>query len=808
METAAFEKGTSQASKLLRKTQRDFEAMATKVAGIGQKMSLAITAPLVGFGAVALKEANEANAAMAQVNAALKSMGPVAGKTADQLKKASDALELNSLFEGDEILKKVTANLLTFGNISGQAFDRAQQAAVNLSARLGQDLQASAIQVGKALNDPVKGMNALARVGVQFSEAQKETIKSLVETGQTAKAQAIILGELERQFGGAAKAAQDADPYNKATDAFKQMAETVGQALLPIIPIFTNAIVSIANAFSSLSPGMQKFLIIAGGVAAALGPMLVAFGAVISATGSMLPLLIKIGPALGLAGTGAAGAATSLAALGPVLGIVAAGAIAVFVAYQNWDKISPYIQGVVDRTTKAATDINAKLKSIQDGADSLDKRLGIPSKDEFLTKIVNDVKAAVGRIDSFLLAIQKAAADFDRAVVTAFGNAGAAVGRMVTAVSASLQKLSAPFDWVRNKAKEVGDAFATLYDRVVGHSYVPDMVDGIAAEMARLDAVMVQPVNKATTKAGDAFKALQDRVQGILDRLFPENAAQIQFNKDLADLEAYALKAGLGVDDLAAAVARLRAEYTGFPENPLPSADLLGAGDNPDRMDVDTDKMLSMLTAIPQAAKTANDALARIATSGLQTLGDGLTAVIMGTAKLRDVFHAVAEQILADLIRLAIQKYIIDSIFKAVGGFSGGGQVQGFASGGFIRGRGTSTSDSIPALLSNGEFVVKASATKKFLPLLEKINSGAFKFASGGPVRFSPDKLLKARGISNDNAPPMPTMELHFHNDYRGADPASVAAIQARQDQFERELPGQVVRTMNDARQRFIWRDK
>jgi len=57
------------------------------------------------------------------------------------------------------------------------------------------------------------------------------------------------------------------------------------------------------------------------------------------------------------------------------------------------------------------------------------------------------------------------------------------------------------------------------------------------------------------------------------------------------------------------------------------------------------------------------------------------------------------------------------------------------ATGGYIIGPGTGTSDSIPAMLSNGEYVVNAEQTKKFLPLLEQINSGTYsRFEKGGSV--------------------------------------------------------------------------
>jgi hypothetical protein len=58
--------------------------------------------------------------------------------------------------------------------------------------------------------------------------------------------------------------------------------------------------------------------------------------------------------------------------------------------------------------------------------------------------------------------------------------------------------------------------------------------------------------------------------------------------------------------------------------------------------------------------------------------------------------------------------------------------IAGFAEGGFVSGPGTATSDSIPALLSNGEFVMNARSTKAFLPMLRAMN--ATRFAQGGLV--------------------------------------------------------------------------
>lgn len=63
----------------------------------------------------------------------------------------------------------------------------------------------------------------------------------------------------------------------------------------------------------------------------------------------------------------------------------------------------------------------------------------------------------------------------------------------------------ATVDWLREKLQDVGDFFLELWDRVVGHSYVPDLVDGIEEHFSRLQGVMVAPAQEACNAVGDAF---------------------------------------------------------------------------------------------------------------------------------------------------------------------------------------------------------------------------------------------------------------------------------------------------------------
>lgn len=150
----------------------------------------------------------EAQKVQAQLAAALKSTGGASGQTVASLNEQSAALQKVTNF-GDEAIGTAQSILLTFTKIGGDTFPKATEAVTNLAERMGGDLQGAAIQVGKALNDPIQGVSALSRAGIQFTESQKEMIKSMVEGGNVIGAQTIVLKELETQFGGSAQAARD-----------------------------------------------------------------------------------------------------------------------------------------------------------------------------------------------------------------------------------------------------------------------------------------------------------------------------------------------------------------------------------------------------------------------------------------------------------------------------------------------------------------------------------------------------------------------------------------------------------------------
>lgn len=144
---------------------------------------------------------------LAQLEARIRSTGGAAGRSIEELTEFSRELQDTTTFANEDI-ERMMATLMTFTSVAGDQFDGATRAILNMSTALGTDLQSSALQVGKALNDPIQGVTALQRAGIQLNDAQREQIRLMVEAGDVAGAQTIILRELETQFGGAAEAAR------------------------------------------------------------------------------------------------------------------------------------------------------------------------------------------------------------------------------------------------------------------------------------------------------------------------------------------------------------------------------------------------------------------------------------------------------------------------------------------------------------------------------------------------------------------------------------------------------------------------
>lgn len=194
-------------------------------------------AALSGVLVQSIGNARESTAVLAQTEAVIKSTGGVAGFTAQQISDMAGALsaaEGKSLF-GSADIQRGQNLLLTFTNIR-DTLPEATSVMVDMAQALGTDVKGGAVALGKALNDPIKGIAALGRVGVTFTEQQQGQIKAMVEAGKVADAQRIILAELNREFGGSAAAAAAANGgFAQLQDQWGEMTEGIGKELLPAV---------------------------------------------------------------------------------------------------------------------------------------------------------------------------------------------------------------------------------------------------------------------------------------------------------------------------------------------------------------------------------------------------------------------------------------------------------------------------------------------------------------------------------------------------------------------------------------------
>jgi phage-related protein len=216
----------------------------------------------VSFGLVKVAEAAAtSNARIEQINKSMGLFGGAAQQVTDRLIKLSETQAMATGIDRNAI-KETVAKLLTFKELAatadtvGGAFDRATQSAIDLSAAGFGSATENATQLGKALNDPIKGITALNRSGVTFTAQEKEKIKVLVESGKMLEAQDTLLKAIESQVGGTATATANAS--DKMRQGLGMAAESLGILLLPA---FQRLVAFINN---TVVPNVEKFADLVG----------------------------------------------------------------------------------------------------------------------------------------------------------------------------------------------------------------------------------------------------------------------------------------------------------------------------------------------------------------------------------------------------------------------------------------------------------------------------------------------------------------------------------------------------------------
>jgi hypothetical protein len=501
--------------------QREAASAANRAKGAFKNLLAGAAIGLFAKGS--FDEIQEAEKSAKQLEQTIRSTGSAAHVTAGHATELADAISKASAVD-DELVANAERMLLTFTNIKNsgadKVFDRATQAAVDLGVAMGGDLQGAALQLGKALQDPEKGLTRLMRVGVDFTESEKNQIKVLTEHGQTAKAQGIILGEVEKQFGGqAAAAATDAD---RAKVAFQNLEESVGRALLPVLNDAAKAATVLANAFSAQPAVLQQVEI---GVLAA-GIAYAKFGGPIKSAVTSLKEFKAANSALS---SGAAGAAGPVA-IAAGLTLMATAGLKLIDAFAAGRL--QHVKGDIDQVTLSlqrlakggsggidVSGLNSDLDTLESTAGRV-ARNPIFSGTPFHGAASSAFKAAKDDVDgldkSLAATVEAGHADKAKEQLQALAAAGLDVGRL--------------------------KPFLDDYNDALAHNAVEA---GNAAGASDKLKASTDPLAAVADAAGRKFQSLNDEIDKYLGKVLGTDEAVGNFQKSIND-EGQAVKDAAG----------------------------------------------------------------------------------------------------------------------------------------------------------------------------------------------------------------------------------------------------------------------
>ena len=688
---------------------RSWQQTGTNMMKAGAVMTGAVTAPLVLFGRHAAQAAIDAEEMQSAFNVVFGTMaadmnkwseetGNAMGRSTQEMQRG--ALAFQELFgkaldpaQAAEMSKQfavLTQDLASFKNLSNEV---AQQKLFSGLTGEAEPLRA----VGVFLNDAAVEAKLLEmgiqKVNGQFTDQQKILGRAELIREQLAQADGDVMRTAD----------STANRIRASQSAYEELSITVGTMLIPALTPLIGMVSDLLTGFNELDPGVQSFIVGGAAIAAMIGPLLVGLGALVSMAGTLLPLLGSAGAAGAFAGLGAA--------ILPVTAVVAA-LVAAWMLFG--DKIGPVLS---DLWSKVQEVLGPKLmvlvETVKTGLTALWQgpfgdalRMVITILGEFgaaytsvmgealiriisaavdlisgaFTTIVNVIKLVVAVLTGDWAGAWEATKALVSGVVTTILNVINSLAPGATAAMRALyegvktwiwDRLNVIWEGVKTKIETVKGWFFGLYDAVVGHSYIPDMVDEIGQNMARLQSLMVDPARAATTSTREAFRNLAGDVSGVLDRLFPLQAQLRSVLADMATLDAARAAGQIDASTYDAARDKLQQERGAIDRELHPISVLVAEQMEP--LTIALTDLSSIMVELPRIATEAELALQDFG----ERLGDGIMGalrdVLSGRGSLKDVVRDLFSRFMEDVIVSSLRS-LETSIFGegGLGGALGG----------------------------------------------------------------------------------------------------------------------------------------
>lgn len=597
-DSLAFEKGLDDAEKKLAAAQRNLNRMADSFKDVGKRLTTFVTVPVAGAAAAAIKMGGDFEASMNRV--AISTQG-----TAAELKAMNDlALKLgkDTVFGATDAADAMD-ELAKNGLSARQVLDGAATAAVNLASAAGSELSPAAKAISDVMQQFKLGANELPGAVNQITGAVNQSKLDFADFAGAIAQAGGVAGSVGVSFTdfNAAIAATSA-LFASGSDAgtsFKTFLLALPGNSKPAI----EAIKQYGLQFYDAQGKMRSMSEIAEQLRTKLG------GLSDEAKTNVLKTIFgtdALRTAIGLMDQGAKGLDTVKAKIAETDAAAQSaqrlkgfngqmeqlsGAIetlAIKIAQSGLLETITGVVTVVGNFIDRLSEVNPTILKFGTLIAGLAAVVGptiivlgsVVSGFSALLPILTPVIAAVGTLTSIIVsgvipAIGGLLVTLSPILVPLAAIAAAVAGvyyawknwdtiteiakRLYSGIKTWLvDKLDAIWNWVDGKIKWVKNAFFGLYDAVVGHSYIPDMVDEIGQHIARLQGNMVEPIADAAKAAEERIKALQSTVSSVLSRLFPDEAERSRVLEEMRAFDEALSKGAISKELWQEVQARLR----------------------------------------------------------------------------------------------------------------------------------------------------------------------------------------------------------------------------------------------------------
>jgi len=297
---------TRDLNKQLGRVQRNMRSMTSNLTSLGQSMTKAITLPLAGLGAMAVKSAADLEqletsfvsltGGVEEAAAMMQQLNEFTAKTPFQIENVANAAR-QLIASGTEI-SQVNEQLQFLGDIAATSGVTIEEIAaifakVNAKGKVELEnlnqLAERGIPIFKALAEATGLPADKLGAGAVSVEEFNKVLKSFAEEG------GFAAGAMERLSQTAA------GKFSTALDNLKIAGAEIGNQLLPFISELLDKVTELAQSFAALSDGTKRAILVLGGMAAALGPLLYSLPQVIEQF-KLLSVVISSNPIIAAAG--------------------------------------------------------------------------------------------------------------------------------------------------------------------------------------------------------------------------------------------------------------------------------------------------------------------------------------------------------------------------------------------------------------------------------------------------------------------------------------------------------------------------